>query len=425
MITVFEQEIERGSGVPYILLKKGCIQPSQQIEEILYANIIENKAYDPQFEGSRAEYMYSLLELYPHREKIDERVISYFKTMDDEHWDEKQIFGFVRRLTEAGRFDKAKLYKKFEQYAEQNMNIRVIGVDDLLQLDKYEAVVYLARYFGTHITEENIEEFIDYTFYGSRAEDIGYAAEVLTEMLRSEHDTAIDRYLAIAQTKREKHPSKRKEYTANEVIALLEKKDPPTRAEHFSLRAWAEKRASEADIQHLSNLFLEAALPLKKRLIQLFNERQIKVPIQALFDSFDATEDRAFRQDIAEALIPLNDPAIYDFLKDRYDENTKTAFTKICLKYYSGDKEYELFDVLTRCDIFDIHEIQDDVLKSEGLPKYPVFNNILRILYHKMKCSLCRREIVEKMIEHHCIDDNLYEEIRYDVNPDTREMAQR
>ena len=117
MITVFEQEIERGSGVPYILLKKGCIQPSQQIEEILYANIIENKAYDPQFEGSRAEYMYSLLELYPHRERIDERVISYFKTMDDEHWDEKQVFGFVRRLTEAGRFDKAKLYKKFEQYA--------------------------------------------------------------------------------------------------------------------------------------------------------------------------------------------------------------------------------------------------------------------------------------------------------------------
>ena len=47
MITVFEQELEKGTGVPYLLLKKGCIQPSQQIEEILYDNIIENKAYDP------------------------------------------------------------------------------------------------------------------------------------------------------------------------------------------------------------------------------------------------------------------------------------------------------------------------------------------------------------------------------------------
>ena len=42
MITVFEQELEKGTGVPYLLLKKGCIQPSEQIEEILYANIIEN-----------------------------------------------------------------------------------------------------------------------------------------------------------------------------------------------------------------------------------------------------------------------------------------------------------------------------------------------------------------------------------------------
>ena len=29
MITVFEQELEKGTGVPYLLLKKGCIQPSE------------------------------------------------------------------------------------------------------------------------------------------------------------------------------------------------------------------------------------------------------------------------------------------------------------------------------------------------------------------------------------------------------------
>ena len=68
MTSVFEREIERGTGVPYLLLKKGCIRPSEQIDEILYANIVENKAYDPQSEGSRAEYIYNLLELYPREE---------------------------------------------------------------------------------------------------------------------------------------------------------------------------------------------------------------------------------------------------------------------------------------------------------------------------------------------------------------------
>ena len=39
------------------------------------------------------------------------------------------------------------------------------------------------------------------------------------------------------------------------------------------------------------------------------------------------------------------------------------------------------------------------------------------------KYSLCRNTIVEKMIERRCIDDNLYEEIQYDVDPDTRALA--
>ena len=39
------------------------------------------------------------------------------------------------------------------------------------------------------------------------------------------------------------------------------------------------------------------------------------------------------------------------------------------------------------------------------------------------KYSLCRNRIVEKMIERRCIDDNLYEEIQYDVDPDTRVLA--
>lgn len=363
------------------------------------------------------------MELYPHREKIDERVIAYFNTMDDRDWGELQVFGFVRKLVESRRFDKTELYKKFEQYAEEDMYNGMIGLSDLLLLDKYEAVVYLARYFGTHITEDNKEEFIDSTFYDIYAEDIGYTEEELTEKLRNEHDAAIDRYLAIAHIKRKTRRKKQKQYTADTAIALLKRKPSPTRLERISLWRWVRRRASEADIQKLSNVFLEAELPLKKRLIRLFGERQIKIPAQVLFDSFEATENKPFRQDIIEALVPFNDPAVYDFLKDRYDDNTRNAFIKVCLKYYSENKKTELFNLLELCTIFDIHEIQHTALESKALAKYPVFNDILRILYRNMKCSLCRNGIVEKMIERHCIDDNLYEEIQCDVDPDTRALA--
>ena len=39
------------------------------------------------------------------------------------------------------------------------------------------------------------------------------------------------------------------------------------------------------------------------------------------------------------------------------------------------------------------------------------------------KYSLYRNTIVEKMIERRCIDDNPYEEIQYDVDPETRALA--
>ena len=426
MTSVFEREIERGTGVPYLLLKKGCIRPSEQIDEILYANIVENKAYDPQSEGSRAEYIYNLLEFYPRREKIDERIIAYFCAMTDTDWGERQVFEFVRKLAQAGRFDKSELYKKFEYYAEEDMYNGMIGIADLLLIDTYKAVVYLARYFGMHITDGNSQEFVGQTFYAPYEEELGYAEATLSEMLHNEHDAAIDRYLSIARRmKRNKPSAPPKNLTTEEVIAVLEKTDTSNISEFVKLRMWTQKYASDADIQNLSNAFMEVGTAMKRKLIRLFRSRPIRVPARILFGSFDEIDDSSYRRNLCEALVPLNEPAIYDFLKKQYNETTKTCFIRACLKYYSEDKKAELLEALEECTIHDIHEILDDALESEALMKYPFYNDILRMLYQKMKCSVCREKIIKQMMLHHSFDDNLYEEIQYDANQCIRRMARK
>lgn len=216
-----------------------------------------------------------------------------------------------------------------------------------------------------------------------------------------------------------------KNLTTEEVIAVLEKTDTSNISEFVKLRMWTQKYASDADIQNLSNAFMEAGTAMKKKLIRLFRSRPIRVPAQILFGSFDEIDDSSYRRNLCEALVPLKEPAIYDFLKKQYNETTKTCFIKACLKYYSEDKKTELLELLEECTIHDIHEILDDALESETLMKYPFYNDILRMLYQKTKCSVCRKKIIKQMMLHHSFDDNLYEEIQYDANQCIRRMARK
>ncbi|UTC65449.1 hypothetical protein E4O00_04850 [Treponema sp. OMZ 788] len=427
MITVFEQELEKGTGVPYILLQNKCIQPSEIVEDIFYQNIIENKAFGPSFEGSRSDYVYDLLELYPERKKVDSRVIAYFNKMDSDDRGDEQVFNFAVRLAQDGRFEKNALYKKFEYYAKKKLPFYIIGIDELIKLDKYEAVVYLARYFGSHIEDKDIEEFAGYYFYNLCVQDYtGYDTETITAMLQEEHDPAIDRYLSIAQTKREHSPRKVQTYTADEVILTLQKPDFNERSELYRIIRWVDKQASDEDIKKLSACFIKADETLKKRLIRLFTiNRCIQVPIQALFDSFDSIQDGKYRTNLVEALVLMRNPDVYDFLLERYDENTATGFLKICVQFYSEDREWKLLGLLDTCDMYDIEDIVVSVLESEELVKYDIFKYILRLLYHKTKCSICRGRVLEKMMEHGVADANIYREIQYDANKNIRELAEK
>ncbi|MDR3115225.1 MAG: hypothetical protein LBU25_06865, partial [Treponema sp.] len=64
MLVLFEKELRKGTGIPLILLQKNIIDQNEQIDGIIIENILTNKSYDPQCEGSRADYLYELLLSY-------------------------------------------------------------------------------------------------------------------------------------------------------------------------------------------------------------------------------------------------------------------------------------------------------------------------------------------------------------------------
>ena len=95
MINIFEAELEKGSGIPYILIKKNIIGASPEVDSILLDNIFDCKAYDPGCEGLRAEYLYSIVKNYKNKEKIYKEVLNAFNSMTETDFGEQQIFSFV------------------------------------------------------------------------------------------------------------------------------------------------------------------------------------------------------------------------------------------------------------------------------------------------------------------------------------------
>ena len=54
MINIFEAELEKGTGIPYFLIKNEIIKASPEVDSIIVDNILNCNAYDPQCEGLRA-----------------------------------------------------------------------------------------------------------------------------------------------------------------------------------------------------------------------------------------------------------------------------------------------------------------------------------------------------------------------------------
>ena len=106
MINIFETELEKGTGIPYILIKNEIVKASPEVDSILLDNILNCTAYDPQCEGLRSEYMYSIVENYPNRAAVYKGVLDFFEKMTDTDWGDQQTFAFVCILAEKNIADK-------------------------------------------------------------------------------------------------------------------------------------------------------------------------------------------------------------------------------------------------------------------------------------------------------------------------------
>jgi hypothetical protein len=60
MLELIDDALAKGTGFPFLAISRGLVAPSPKLDRVLLDHIVHNRAYDPQCEGSRHDYLYEV-----------------------------------------------------------------------------------------------------------------------------------------------------------------------------------------------------------------------------------------------------------------------------------------------------------------------------------------------------------------------------
>ncbi len=408
MIIIFENELEKGTGVPYILVKNKAIQPSPEIDSILLDNIIKCKAFDPQCEGLRANYMYSIVRLYPNSDKLYAEVLKAFDSMTDTDWGEQQLFEFVSLMANDGLADKKILYEKMKAYISDSKD-DLYAMYHFAEKEGLAACEFVARELGRFL-----ESHPSYTLscYSGFFDYFENKDEVISFLKKSE-DKYIKLYMQSLNESAKYVPGKIK--SADEIIDSYFSKGKMFR----TLFKWIEK-ADESEVKKIALYALACKnKDLKYRIISRFDEIKMPVDYDVLKSEFKKARKPEHKINVLQALLLFEKPEVKDFVRslDLNDLEVTELYIKALCIFYDEDEEWLLLEKIDDLGIYSCHGVLKFLIKNENLKAHrSLYKQVLDKLYYKNRCSLCRAHVFDMMAEHDLLDKTICEESMHDCN---------
>lgn len=415
MINIFETELEKGTGIPYILIKNEIVKASPEVDSILLDNILNCTAYDPQCEGLRSEYMYSIVENYPNRAAVYKGVLDFFEKMTDTDWGDQQTFAFVCILAEKNIADKKIIYEKIRWYIE-NEKDDLYTMYDFAEKEGFEASQFVAHELGK-LLEKNPEYSL--ACYDGFFRNFHNKDEVLS-FLKKCDDKYIHIYLQNIEDTQIFKPSKRK--SADEIIEKFYKKNEW----YYLLGLWLRK-SDYAEIKKLTDYVLQSEnQDFKYRFISMFDEVRIPVSYEILRSEYLKAKKLDYKIQILEAMLLFEKSEAKEFILDLDFDNRNVIelYIKALCLFYTKDENEILLEKIDSLDIYSCHDILSFLINNENLKNdLEFFKKIVYKIYHKNKCSLCRSHIFDKMIETRILDKAICEEAMHDCNENIAKAA--
>jgi hypothetical protein len=414
----FARQLYQGLGRPNLHLRRHDAAPYH--DALLHA-CIANPVYDRQCTGSRADYLFELLQLTGELPAFERRILGALADPGEDA-DIDQLFDFVRIFAQQGSREAREL-----MYAACATSIRAgdnEGVDQVVALDGVDGFLFVVGQFDQHTPAEPTDP-PDEAPIRTLQRTLGDAeSERVLAGLRESY-AVVARYLAAVEAAQQRWNQAAKQRRLLSKAPYSELKQTIQEAHkglvRLPLKQWG-MHATESDLRAAAaDLLLQTEPKHLIRYLQVFLGRPFPLPWEHLRPLAYHEHERVARLAIL-CLEQLEHPGIRSFAFDliaanHYAGNAVGLFAE---NYRAGDERF-FAELLERTDDVDeLHTIgmnlRDVYEANEPLAAAP----LLLELYERGPCSLCRTGFVDLLIEARRVPAWLAEESAYDAEPETR-----
>ena len=422
-ITEFRCLLENGLGGAILFLREHDSTPYQ---DVILDACLHNLALDRQIEGSRATYMFDVIQTTGQADFYRHQILSVARAIspDTVDYDTHQIFDLVGHWAmEGDEGAHEMLYTQFNDHSANEDIIAYAAGMNIIESDGIRGFLHVAAQQGALILADNTFEVEDY-FLTSIKENV--SEEAVAVALQQADDPRVAAYMKAAFDIQAKRKASRRRNRPDpssltyEQIKRLVQQD----TSHRLLAKWGTQASAEELRRAADDLQAERDPEKLRRYMAIYYEAKFPLALDLLF-SLAQDEDEWTASVAVNVLENIQDPSVRAFALECIERGDRIGdmVGLLAKNYQEGD--WQLIERLAQRDLDreDYHLLELNVEhRVYELHPSPQAINVLLTLYNKGPCAMCRHGVIENLESLNALPDWMIEECRYDSNSDIREM---
>jgi hypothetical protein len=413
----FKNAIKRGTGETHLLMKAN---PNIDFSNDIIKAALTNLSYDNQSEGSRANYVFELIELSKQKEKIRQTILKALSTERQDTWALDQLFDLAAKFAIQGDKEAKKaIYKRY--YKKTIQGSEWVGQDAIIEIDGLEGIKHIAETKGKLISKDS-EEWED-SWTVDYFQEQNPTINVYRELEKaSKSNVYIKTYLdTIKKHKVKFQKSERTKYNYQIVTERINSKVivplPPSGAIDLLKK----------DIKKLADDFLKETDRLKlEKYMRVFDRVKYPYdyqPLLRLAKSKNKKDDRLVEY-AAGTLKYFSGANIREFAIEKLKKvKIPSDYLDLLVSNYKKGDYKLLTEIVGRCkNDHDIHNIVYGYINIYQANKTKECKDPLEAIYEKLTCGIHRADIIKILIENKVLSTRLKNEIKFDCNEEIRKL---
>ena len=416
----FAAALRKGQGRALLHVKQRGIG---SFDDLLLDACTQSLVLDVQSEGTRGEWLFSLLELANLKERARMAVLSSLQAArptTTDFWTVTQLMVLALFFAREGHEDcRRALYAKFER---QEYQESWVGGDQIVSLDGLDGFLHVAEVIGARLLREP-DYWDDEYLIDCAAEGFGREAVLAALEERAKGHDHVRAYLQQIQRHERKKSMRQlpERKSLDQVLLMIEE----TSDGHlWALGHWAVKANDDELNIILSRMQNETRVAQLRGYLRVFRLRPMPELPQCVFDLVTADDE-----ELSEAAIRALSHSCDDRVRELAIGLLKQSPPRLDgLPLF--EKNYQPGDHLLWEPLFPragdadfLHAIALDFVRMAKEVKGDDLKDSLLWAYEYSPCSFCRQSAFKELVEREAAPRYVVEECLWDCQDETRDLA--